>query len=392
MHADTPKPRRLPRNVIVLGLVSLLNDFASEMVVPLIPLLLVSVLAGGPAALGLIEGAAEMLANLLKLWSGRMSDRIGRRRKPFVIAGYLLSNLARPLVGLAGHWVTVLIIRLVDRTGKGLRTAPRDALIADSIDDAAAGRAFGLTRALDHAGAVLGALAAAAILYWGTDRLTVVIAVSTLPGLLAVALMVTAVREPARAPRAPHPTPPLRWGRMGPALRRYLLLIALFALGRIPDTFLLLRGHELGLSPVNLLLLWAGLHALKSVVAEVASRWATRPRRRGLILVGWGCYALALVGLGGTESIAGLWYFALLMGGYYGLTETSERALIRDLAPVNEYGTAFGWYHLLNGVAAVLGGVGLGSLWSLTGSAPAFFLSAAVAALCTLLLWRFRPD
>ncbi len=391
MNTGTPKPGRLPRNVIILGVVSLLNDFASEMVVPLIPLLLVTVLSAGPAVLGLIEGTAELLANLLKLWSGRVSDRIGRRRKPFVIAGYLLSNLARPLVGLVGHWVAVLIIRLTDRTGKGLRTAPRDALIADSVDDASAGRAFGLTRALDHAGAVLGALAAAAVLHWGTERLAVVIALSAVPGLLAVALIAVAVHEPERPARPQKPTPPLRWGLLGPNLRRYLLLIALFALGRIPDTFLLLRGHELGLSPVSLLLLWAGLHTIKSLVAEIAGRWAIRARRRGLILAGWLLYALALAGLGGTESIVELWYFALILGGYYGITETSERALIRDLAPADEVGTAFGWYHMLSGVAAVLGGVSLGGLWSLYGSAPAFFLSAAVATLCTLLLWRFRP-
>lgn len=391
-HTETPKSGRLPRNVVILGLVSLLNDFASEMVVPLIPLLLVTVLAAGPAALGLIEGAAEMLANLLKLWSGRQSDRGTRRRKPFVIAGYLLSNLARPLVGLSGHWFTILCIRLVDRTGKGLRTAPRDALIADSVNDASAGRAFGLNRALDHAGAVLGALAAAAILHWGTERLDVVIALSALPGLLTVALIVVAVREPMHPPRPPSPAPLLQWGKMHSALQRYLLLIALFTLGRIPDTFLLLRGHELGLSAVSLLLLWAALHTIKSVVSEIVGRWATRPRRRGLILLGWACYALALAGLGWTNSVEGLWGFALLLGGYYGLTESSERALIRDLAPVNEYGTAFGWYHLLNGMAAVLGGVALGSLWSLTGSAPAFFLSAAIALVCSLLLWRFRPN
>lgn len=390
-NTDTPKPGRLPRNVIILGLVSLLNDFASEMVVPLIPLLLVTVLAAGPATLGLIEGTADMLANLLKLWSGRVSDRVGRRRKSFVIAGYMLSNLARPLVGLVGHWLTVLIIRLTDRVGKGLRTAPRDALIADSIDDTSAGRAYGLTRALDHAGAVLGALAAAAVLHWGTERLAVVIALSAVPGLLAVALIAMAVREPERPTRPQLLTPALRWELLSPTMRRYLLLITLFALGRIPDTFLLLRGHELGMSPVSLLLLWAGLHTLKSLVAEISGHWAKRARRRRLILVGWVLYALALAGLGWTESIEELWYFALILGCYYGLTESSERALMRDLAPANEYGTAFGWYHLLCGVAAVLGGVSLGGLWSLTGSAPAFFLSAAVATFCVLLLWRFRP-
>jgi MFS family permease len=392
MNTDTPKAGRLPRNVVILGLVSLLNDFASEMVVPLIPLLLVTVLAAGPATLGAIEGSAELLANLLKLWSGRLSDRLGRRRKPFVITGYWLSNLARPLMGFSGHWMTVLVIRLTDRAGKGLRTAPRDALIADSVDDAAAGRAYGLTRALDHAGAVLGALAAAAVLHWGTQRLAMVIALSAVPGMLAVALIAVGVREPDRPPRPPLAAPALFEQRLHPSLRRYLLLIALFALGRIPDTFLLLRGHELGLSPVSLLLLWAGLHAQKSLVAEIVGRFAIRARRRGFILAGWVLYALALTGLGGTESIKELWYFALMLGGYAGLTESAERAVIRDLAPAGEVGTAFGWYHMLSGVAAVLGGVGLGGLWSLYGSAPMFFVSAAMASLCVLLLGVFRPN
>lgn len=392
MNKDTCGTPRLSRNVVVLGLVSLLNDFASEMVVPLIPLLLVTVLSAGPVALGVIEGGAEMLANLLKLWSGRVSDRAGRRRKPFVIAGYLLSNLARPLIGISGHWLSVLIIRLADRTGKGLRTAPRDALIADSVDDAAAGRAYGLTRALDHAGAVLGALTAAALLHWGGAHLERVIALSAVPGLLAVILIAVAVREPERRPRPAAPAPSLRWGRLGTALRRRLLLMGLFALGRIPETFLLLLGHTLGMSPVSLLLLWAGMHGLKSLVAEIAGRRASRRHRRGLILAGWSLYALTLAGLGGTASVGGLWCFALLLGCYYGLTEAAERAMVRDLAHVHEYGTAFGWYHLFNGVAALLGGVGLGGLWALVGSSAAFFLSAAMAALSVLLWWRSPRD
>jgi hypothetical protein len=163
MPPRSPRKGRLPRTVVVVGFVSLFNDLASEMVVPLIPILLATTLAAGPAALGVIEGTADAISNFLKLWAGRRSDRQGGRRKPYPLAGYLLSNLVRPLIGFSGAWSTVLALRMADRAGKGVRTAPRGALVADAIGDAEAGRAFGFTRALDHSGAVLGALVAAAI-------------------------------------------------------------------------------------------------------------------------------------------------------------------------------------------------------------------------------------
>ncbi len=277
-NARLNKRGKLPRTVVIIGLVSLLNDFASEMVVPLIPLLLATVLMGGPVALGLIEGMADTVSNLLKLWAGRHSDLYGRRRKPYVVAGYPLSNLVRPLIGISGSWLTVLAIRVTDRVGKGVRTAPRDALVSDAIDEHNAGHAYGFTRALDHTGAVLGALAAAAIVYWGTPRLDVVIALSAIPGLLAVSLVVFGIKEPAHPDGVNAERAPLSWSRLSPVTRRYLAVIAFFTLGKIPETFLLLRGHELGMTVVELLLLWAAMHMVKATVSGQAGT-ADRPRR-----------------------------------------------------------------------------------------------------------------
>ena len=383
---------RLPRTVIVIGFVSLLNDFASEMVVPLIPLLLATVLAAGPVALGLIEGVADTVSNLLKLWAGRHSDLYGRRRKPYVVAGYLLSNIVRPLIGFSGSWLTVLTLRVTDRIGKGLRAAPRDALISDAIHDGIAGRAYGFTRAMDHAGAVLGALTAAAVVHWGTARLDVIIALSSIPGVLVVALTAFGIKEASPARAIKHEIPPLVWPLLSPATRHYLLVIGFFTLGKIPETFLLLRGYELGMSVVELLLLWAAMHVVKSLISEYAGRRADRHGRRPLILTGWCVYAIALAGLAFVETNKELWGWSLVLGSYFGLTEGAERALVRDLAAPDERGTAFGWFHMLVGLCAIPAGLLLGSLWSLAGVKVAFLFSSLLATVATVGFWRFvRP-
>ena len=391
----TPSPsptKPLPRTVIVIGLVSLLNDFASEMVTPLIPLLLVTVLAAGPLALGFIEGLADATTNLLKLWAGRRSDSGARRRKPYVLFGYALSNLVRPLIGLSMSWLMVLGIRVTDRVGKGLRTAPRDALLADAIPDGMAARAYGFTRALDHGGAVLGALAAAAVVYWGTERIELVIAFSAIPGLFAILLVVFGIHESPRAPPVNDVPPPLRWQGLSPITRAYLMAVGLFALGRIPETFLLLRGHELGMGVVELLLLWAAAHVVKALTAESAGRLADRHGRRPVLLVGYAVYVLALTGLAITASVTHLWLLSLLLGLHFGLTEGAERALVRDLAPSTVRGTAFGWFHTIVGLAAIPAGLLLGGLWTLWGAPPAFLVSAGITAAATLFFWRrVRP-
>ena len=386
-----PKPRTapLPRAVVVVGFVSLLNDFAGEMVVPLIPLLLATVLAAGPAALGLIEGVAEMVSNLLKLWSGRHSDLYNRRRKPYVLLGYTLSNIVRPLIGISGSWLTVLAIRVTDRVGKGVRTAPRDALVADAIADGTAGRAFGLIRALDHVGAVLGSLAAAAVVYWGTQRLDIVIAISAIPGLLAVLLIAFGVKEPARVRHPLESLPPLKWSLLDRPARRYLLTIGFFTLGKIPETFLLLRGHQIGMPVVELLLLWAAMHVVKAAISEQAGRHTDRVGRRPLILAGWMVYAVTLFALAFVTTGPMLWAWSLALGFYFGLTEGAERALVRDLAAPAGRGTAFGWFHMIVGLAAIPAGLLLGGLWALVGVKAAFLTSAALAALAAAGFWRW---
>ncbi len=378
----------MPRTVVIIGFVSLLNDFASEMVTPLIPLLLTTVLGAGPLVLGFIEGLADTTTNFLKLWAGRRSDQARQRRKPFVLFGYALSNLVRPLIGFSASWVMVLGIRVTDRVGKGLRAAPRDAMLADAIPEGMAARAYGLTRALDHAGAVLGALAAAAVVYWGTERLDLVIAFSAIPGLFAILLIVFGIREPARLTTGPETLAPLRWQGLSAKARAYLLALGLFALGRIPETFLLLRGHELGMSVVQLLLLWAALHTVKVLTAEGAGRLADRIGRRPVLLTGYTVYVLALTGLAFTVSAPQLWLLSLVLGLHFGLTEGAERALVRDLAPAAERGTAFGWFYLIVGLAAIPAGLLLGGLWTLWGAKTAFLVSATITTTAALFFWR----
>ncbi|MCM2265916.1 MAG: MFS transporter, partial [Desulfuromonadales bacterium] len=252
--------RGITGNVLVLGLVSLLTDVSSEMIYPLLPLFLTGVLGAGPAFLGAIEGVAESTAATLKLFSGVLSDRV-RRRKPLVLAGYGLSALARPLVALASTPAFVLGVRFCDRIGKGVRTSPRDALIADSVEPELRGRAYGFHRSMDHAGALLGPLLAAGLLGWFTLDLRTVFWCAAIPGLLAVLLLAVGIRE------LPRPSVPVRSsGKLLPPhgqLRAYLLILLLFTLGNSSDAFLLLRAGELGVAPARLPLLWAFFHLVK---------------------------------------------------------------------------------------------------------------------------------
>ncbi len=378
----------LPRAVVVFGFVSLLNDFAAEMVAPLVPILLATTLNAGPAVLGLIEGVAEAVSNLLKLWSGRHSDLHGRR-KPYIAGGYLLSNIARPLMAISGSWLTVLAIRVTDRVGKGIRTTPRDALAADAVTQANAGRAFGFMRKLDHAGAVLGTLAAAAIIYFGSQRLEIVIALSAIPGIAAVSLIIFGVKETARAPRASSQLALLRWTLLHLKTRTYLATLGFFTIGKIPESFLLLRGHELGMSVVELLLLWAAMHVVKVAVAERAGGYTDRVGRRPVILAAWITYAVTLLAMAFAHAPLWLWLSSAGLGIYFGFSEGAERALVRDLAVPEEYGTAFGWYHMISGMAAVLAGLLLGGLWSICGASTAFVVSSVIATLGVFSFWRY---
>ena len=384
--------RRLPRTVVVLGLVSFCNDLASEMVTPLIPLLLATSLGAGPVALGLIEGLAEAVSSLLRLWSGRRSDWLGGRRKWLTFSGYLLSNLVRPLFGLVGAWPQLVALRATDRVGKGLRSAPRDALVADATVPELRGLAFGFHRAMDNGGAVAGSLLAAAILTFSSLDLSQVILVSALPGLLGVVLIAIGVKEDQHvlAVGGRMAALPLRWRALPARLRRYLLLLGLFTFARASETFIVLRGHDMGMTTVELLLLWAALSLAKSAAALRGGSLGDRIGHVRIVGFGWLAHGASFALLALAQAPLALWASSLLYGVATGFGEGAERAVVGELAPGAERGTAFGWYNMLLGVTAVPAGLAFGGVWHGYG-APAAFGAAGLIAIVAA-LWLRRPS
>lgn len=379
----------LPRTVWLLGLVSLFNDSASELLYPLVPLYLSSVLMAGPKALGIIEGIAEATSSLLKLFSGALTDR-SRSAKPWVVAGYGLAALSRPLMGLAASWPAVLALRFADRVGKGLRSSPRDALLARAVPEQQRGLAFGLHRAMDNAGAVIGPLLAAWLLARDVALRDIFIW-AALPGAAAVALAL-ALREPQPAQ---HTRPPFDWrlSGFGPSYRRYLLTLAVFTLGNSSNMFLLLRARELGLPAAQVPLLWALVSAIAMLLSTPLSALSDRLGRWRLIVGGWTVYGLfyLLLGLiGGAQWL--LWPLFAFYGVFLAATEGAEKALVADLAPRALLGTAYGWFNLTTGIMLLPASFLFGLLWQQLGPLFAFGLSAACALGAVLLLQFWVRD
>lgn len=383
--------RRLPPTVIGLGLVSLLTDASSEAIFPLLPAFLAT-LGASNAFIGLVEGAAELVANGLKYATGLVADRRARL-KPLVLAGYAVSTAARPLVAFALAPWHVLAVRLVDRVGKGVRTSPRDALIAAVTEPSMRARAYGFHRAMDHAGAALGTLLAAGIL-WAIGggaaataaQLRTVFLWAALPGVLAVvALALT--REPAHslpAPATPGGAP------LPPALRRALLPIVLFAFANATDAFLLVKLARLGAPPMVAPLLWLVLHVVKAATATAGGRLADRYGRRNALALGWTAYAVLWSAVGLASSIPVLFVLSAAYGTSHGLVEGAERALVADLGGHGR-GKAFGSYNLLVGLAALAASTAFGAVWDRLGSAAAFGASGAFALLAAVTLLLLVP-
>ncbi|MSR36822.1 MAG: MFS transporter [Gemmatimonadetes bacterium] len=371
-------------NVLVLSLVSLLNDTASEMIFPLLPLFLVGTLGAGPAVLGLIEGVAESTSSIVKLLGGWLSDRMGRRR-PLVAAGYTIAALGRPLIGLATAPWQVLAVRFTDRIGKGVRTAPRDALLAESVDPRHRGAAFGLHRSADHLGAVIGPLLASGLLLLMPGRLRTIFLLAAIPGVATALLATFAVRETKPvASSAPGESLGLR--ALGPSFTRYLGVVVLFTLGNASDAFLLLRASDLGVSTPLLLILWVALHVSKSSSSLFGGSLADRKGPLRPILAGWLLYALMYAGFALASSTWHVWVLFLVYGVHHGLTETPEKALVARMAPAALRGRAFGAYHFAIGVAALSASLGFGLLWQVRGAPAAFFVGAALALVAAALL------
>jgi MFS family permease len=378
---------RLPRAVVWLGVVSLLTDASSDMIYPLLPLFLTTVLGASAATLGLIEGAAEATAALLKLWSGRVADRV-QRRKPLTLFGYTLSSFVRPLAGVATTPWHILAVRLADRVGKGVRSSPRDALVADVTPPDQRGRAFGFHRAMDNAGAVLGPAAAAILLYAGI-KLRSIFLLAALPGALALAALAGGVDEPERAPPAAKPAAADEPSR---SLAAYFVALGLFSLGNASDAFLLLRCADLGLDTRLLPLVWMAHNGVRAMGATAGGQLSDRFGRRRLIFAGWLLYGLCYLGFGfartGGQAAALLVVYAV----HYALVEGSERALVADLAGANRRGTAFGGYYLVVGLAALPASLGFGWLLQHFGARLPFSASAGLALAASLVMAIAVPE
>jgi len=393
----SPRPNapRLGRNVLVLAAVSFLTDASSEIIYPLLPIFLTTVLGTSAAAVGAIEGAAETTSALLKLASGWWSDRASRR-KPLVVAGYALASLARPLVAVAQSAAQVLAIRLTDRVGKGIRGSPRDALIAESVDPAIRGRAFGFHRAADHAGAVVGPLIAFALLRWEQLPLRTVFLFAALPGVLSVIVLVLGVRETPRHARAASATKkagvPSLDVSLGRAFWTFLACVLLFTLGNSTDAFLILRANQLGVSVALVPILWAALHVVKSAASVPGGALSDRFGRKPLILAGWAVYAAVYIGFGRATETWHAWALFLAYGTFFGLTEGTQAALIADLVGQARRGTAYGWYYLAVGIGALPASVLFGLIWDRVSPRAAFDVGAGLAFAAALVLLAVRPQ
>ena len=376
--------RKLPRVVWLLGLASLLNDVSSEAIFPLLPTFLASL--GAPMSfLGLIEGSADALASLIKMASGKLSDRGPRRT--LVASGYAMPALARAGIAAAMAPWQVLGARLFDRAGKGIRSGPRDALIADSVAPSQRGRAFGLNRSMDHLGAALGPVIAWALLSMGASLRTT-FAVASVFGLMAPAVLFFRLRETEQLPdrSGPLDTRP-RGGTLRPGFAAYMVACVLFAFGNSSDAFLLVRAREVGWSATALPLLWTFHHMVKSMAALPGGALSDRHSRALVVAAGWGAYALTYVGFGFASARWQIVVLFLAYALYHGLAEGAERAIVADLAERGARGRAFGLYHGLTGVAALPAGIATGWIWERSGAAWALGVNASCAAVGAIFLF-----
>jgi MFS family permease len=398
--------RLLPRNVFAISLVSLLNDASSEIIYPLLPIFLSLTLGASPGVVGLIEGAAESISSLLKLFAGYFSDRQGKR-KSFVVFGYVLSSFVRPVLAFAVNWYEVLAIRLSDRVGKGIRSAPRDAMIADTVRVEERGLAFGFHRAMDHTGAVAGPLLGyLLVLLFAVDRnspsageFKKIFLAASIPAMAAVAVAAFYVREVKHKRRADDVVVPapvkLSLKGFDSNFKRFLFIVALFTLSNSSDAFLLLRARMAGVSVVVIPLLWATLHVSKVISSLFGGDLSDRLGRRRLIVSGWILYAAVYAGFAFVINPLSVWILFIIYGIYFGFAEGAEKALVADLVPPEKRGTAFGLYNLAFGITVLPASLLMGALWDWRGPQTAFIVSALLgssAAVLLLLLVKTRTS
>ncbi|MFB3895887.1 MAG: MFS transporter [bacterium] len=390
VQSVSPQPPRktwfgLSKNVVALGFVSFLTDVSSEMIYPLLPVFLTSILGVSYTFVGLIEGVAESTASVFKFFSGWVSDWI-KKRKALVFIGYGLSSFTRPLVAIATAGWHVLGVRFSDRIGKGIRTSPRDALVASSTPESDRGKAFGFHRAMDNAGAVLGPLLAFWLLTIEPEHYRTVFWLASIPGLISlivIALFVTETGFEQIANKAKRISLSLK--PFDTRFKIYLIIVILFTLGNSSDAFLLLRAKSLNV-PVTLLpILWVVLSAVKMVSSMPGGMLSDKIGRKKVIIAGWLIYALVYFGFAFANTAWHIWGLFIVYGLFYGLTEGTEKALVADMVPNELRGTAYGLFNFAIGIAAFPASLLMGIIWQAYGVIPAFLFGASLAFIAAIL-------
>lgn len=387
----------LSKNVRSLGWVSLFNDIASEMIYPLLPLFLNTVLGAGVVFIGLIEGIAESVSSFLKLFSGWVSDRF-RKRKGLIFFGYALASLTRPFIGLASSAYQVLFLRFFDRIGKGVRSSPRDALLSQSCGEEERGKAFGFQRAMDHAGAMIGPLVASFLMAVLTKDLRTLFLLAFIPSLFCLYILWRGVTDLPLVPPS-HPdqskslsAPKLNWKQWDRRFKYFLVIITLFTLGNSSDAFLLLRAQDLGLNVVTIPILWFVFHLSKTIFSIPGGTLSDRIGRKRVMVLAWSLYGLVYLGFAFASTPYHLWMLFIAYGLFYGLSEGTEKAWVADLVEESKRGTAYGAYHFCIGIAALPASLLMGLIWKAIGVQWAFTFGAAMALIAAFLTIALMGD